>query len=725
MNSKTIIIVDEQSVVETVREDVKEHGLYTIMHRAIPDVRDGLKPVQRLVLWALWVLKKTSKAIPAKCAKVTGDTTGNYHPHGDAAAYDALVNLHWQHYPLVVAEGNFGNPNKLLPQGHAAPRYTETKLEEVAERFFDDIHIADMEFNYTGELEQPLVLPSRIPTLLINGAQGIATGMTTKLPPHNLWEVLNAAEALLANPDLEINDLLQYIKGPDAGVGVLLSKKKDYASLYETGKGKIQYSCTYEIEEGLRKGSQKLVITGKAPGFNGTRFLKETEALRERKLVIAPANDESSLKTGTRITVEFKDPQVVRDRLLPLLNTSISYQLYALDSKGHPRLYNLKSMLEEWLNFRRDVEKKVLKARYVELKKKIAVENVLAKAILEIDVVIKIIKRVNSKKMGLKYLAKLLEVDENLAEVIWTMALGSLARMNLEDVKDRIRKIRAEIKTIRVDLKNIDGVVERRIVEIRDKYGSDDSRGTRLRKNLDDLQNGKDTLYYVGVTARGKIESFSEPPIRSKAKWPYLDIVLSSNEVVIVQNDNTVSRASLSYLDKLSLSSAKVVGIASGHDEGVLVVSHQGKYVFFSPKQKRDQFNAFRGLVNKDRIEFVVGVGEDDDVYICFEDKKVTKLGGLTLTRPNTKPRLIRRAKGKVAKVVVRRNGDVFVTTRSFEEMNVNSLGRRKLWRVGAQNIVIDVTGTRRVKSQEEVLAFVDKKTKPKRVISLDSINDN
>jgi DNA gyrase/topoisomerase IV subunit A len=282
--------VDEQPVVETVRGDVKEHGLYTIMSRAIPDIRDGLKPVQRLVLWALWVLKKTSKAIPAKCAKVAGDTTGNYHPHGDAPAYDALVNLHWQHYPLVIGQGNFGNPNKLLPQGHAAPRYTETKLEEISERFFDDIHVADMEYNYTGELEQPLVLPSRIPTLLINGAQGIATAMTTKLPPHNLREVLNAAEALLEDPDLEVSDLLRYVKGPDAGVGVLLSKKKDYLPLYETGKGKVQYSCTYEIEDGLR-GSQKLVITGKAPGFSGQRFLKETVALKERKLIVAPAND--------------------------------------------------------------------------------------------------------------------------------------------------------------------------------------------------------------------------------------------------------------------------------------------------------------------------------------------------------------------------------------------------------------------------------------------------
>lgn len=713
--------IEEQAVSETVRGDIKEYGLYTITNRALPDARDGLKPVQRLILWALWVLKKTAKAIPAKCAKVAGDTTGNYHPHGDAAAYDALVNLHWQNHPLVVAEGNFGNPNKLLPQGHAAPRYTETKLEEISERLFDDIHVADMEYNYTGELEQPLVLPSKIPLLLINGAEGIAMSMATKLPPHNLREVLNAAEALLDDPDLEVKDLLQHVKGPDAGVGVLLSKRKDYLPLYETGKGKVQYSCTYEIEKGLR-GSQKLVITGKAPGFNGARFLKETLALRERKLIVAPANDESSLETGTRITVEFKDPQVVRDRLLPLLNTTTSYQLYALDAEGRPRLYNLKSMLVEWLDFRRAIEEKVLKARYAELKKKIAVENVRAKAILEIDGVIKIVKSVKSKKAGLKRLGKLLDVAEELAEVIWNTSLGSLARLNLEDVKERIKKLRAEIKKTRADLKDIDGVVKRHIVEMRDKYGR--ARGTRLRKTLDDLQNGEDTAYYVGVTLQGKIESFPEPPTRSKAKWTYIDLVRSSSDIVLVQNDNTVNRASLSYLDKLDLSSAAVVGIATGHDEGVLVVSRQGKYVYFSPQQKRDRFNAFRGLPTKDRLAFAVGVKEGQDVYVCFEDKKATKLEKLSLTRPNVKPKSVRRAKGKVAKVIVRSRGDLFVTTQTFEEVSVSSVGSRKVWRVGKTNLVIESSGARRVKTQDEVMAFVDKKGKPKRVIPLDDVEE-
>lgn len=710
--------VDEQSASETVREDIREYGLYTIENRALPDVRDGLKPVQRLLLWTLWQLKKTSKAIPAKCTKIAGDCIGNYHPHGDAAAYDALVNLRWQRYPLVTQEGNFGDPNTLLPTGHAAPRYTEAKLAELSERFFDDIHVVDKEPNYTGELEQPLVLPSRIPLLLVNGAEGIAMSMATKFPAHNLTEILNAAEALLDDGDLEVDDLLKYVKGPDAGGGVLVSKKKDYATLYQTGKGKVQYSCTYEIEEG-RRGAQKLVITGKAPGFNGSKFLKETLALRDKKLIVAPAIDESSLETGTRITVEFKDQQVVRDRLLPLLNTSASYQMYALDPEGNPRLYNLRDMLSEWLDFRRDIEEKVLRARRDELKKKLAVDNVKSKAILQIDDVVKIIKSGKSKKSILKKLCTLLSVETWLAEVIWNTSLGSLARMNLQDVKDRIKNIRTELKRIKIDLSDIDGVVKRRIDEVRKAYG--DSRGTRLRKNLDDLQSGEDATYYVGVTSQGKIESFPEAPTKSKAKWPYVDLVHSQGNIVLVHNDNTVLRASLSYLDRMGASSAQVVGVASGLHDGVLVVSRQGKYVYFSPEQKRDKFNAFRGLDRKDRVYAAVGVRPGDAVYVCFEDKKTTKMGELTIKRPNTKPKNIRRSKGKVAKVIVRRPGDTFVATRTFEEVSVSGVGRLKVWRVGNQNIVIDANGTRRVKTQGDVLAFADKKGKPKRVVPLDT----
>lgn len=712
----TTTTVDEQSASETVREDIREYGLYTITNRALPDVRDGLKPVQRLLLWTLWQLKATSKATRAKCAQIAGDCIGKYHPHGDQAAYDALVNLRWQRYPLIDNEGNFGNPNVLISTGAAAPRYTEARLDELAERFFDDIHVTDMESNYMGNLEQPSVLPSRIPLLLVNGAEGIAMSMATKLPAHNLTEVLNAAEALLDDDSLDVGDLLKYVKGPDAGGGVLLSKKKDYEPLYTTGKGKVLYSCTYEIEEG-RRGSQKLVITGKAPGFNGVKFLKETLALKDKKLIVAPANDESSLETGTRITVEFKDQQVVRDRLLPLLNTSVSYQMYALSPEGNPRLYNLRDMLSEWLDFRRDVEEKVLRARWEELKKKLAVENVRSKAILEIDGVIKVIKSGKSKKAILKKLCTLLKVETWLAEVIWNTSLGSLARMNLQDVKDRIKSIRSELKLIKADLADIDGVVKRRINEVRDAYG--DARGTRLRKNLDDLQSSEDATYFVGVTSQGKIESFPEAPTKSKAKWPYVDLVQSNGTIVLVHNDNTVLRASLSYLDRMGSSSAKVIGVASGLHEGVLVVSRQGKYVYFSPEQKRDKFNAFRGLDHKDRVYATVGVRPGDAVYVCFEDKKTTKLGELSLTRPNVKPKNIRRSKGKVAKVIVRRPGDTFVATRTFEEVSVSGVGRLKVWHVGAQNIVIDAKGTRRVKTQDEVLSLSDKKGKPKMVIPL------
>ena len=289
-----------------VIDNLREYGFYTLEDRALADARDGLKPVQRRLLWSLHKLKRHSKAIPVKCATVVGDTMGCYHPHGDAAIYGALVTLSWLRKPLVQQHGNFGDRSSLLEAPPADHRYTETQLTEFADRSFDDIAIMPMVKSFTEEHDEPFLLPTRAPLLVVHGCVGVALGLATHIPPHNLTEALTAALEVLENPDCTTDDLLKYIKGPDYGSGVLLSKKADLRTLYETGRGRLQFACSYHFEDGP-SGNQRLVITGLNPGFKAGKLEEVTGELFAAKLLDSAANDEGSLEAGTKIVVEFSD----------------------------------------------------------------------------------------------------------------------------------------------------------------------------------------------------------------------------------------------------------------------------------------------------------------------------------------------------------------------------------------------------------------------------------
>lgn len=702
-------IVQEQEAHEVVRAALEIYGSYVIEDRAIADVRDGLKPVQRRLLWAFWTLKRTSKAIPLKSATVAAETIGKYHPHGDSAAYQALVNLVWQRYGLAEGIGNFGNPCALMERAKnpADQRYTETRLTEFADRMFDDIEVATMVPSFTEEHVEPAVIPVRAPLLLVNGSQGIAMGLRATLPPHHLGEVIKATRALLRRPESTVSDLLKHLKGPDYGRGILLSRKAELVELYETGKGKLRYRCNYLIEEGHKRGTQRLIITGFAPGFQASKFEAETVKLRQQKRLVRAAYDDGSREHPTRVVVEFKDPLVVRDRLLPMLDTSVSYAFYALDENRQARLWSLTDLLSQWIHFRRQVERDVLLAQQADLQKKLGHEEARLAAVTKIDLLLKVLKKAKTRESLQRGVVKYLEVEPWQADLILKMPIAALRRSGRREVEATIESLQEKLGSVEDDLSHLNRVVDRRLKEM---LAFVDKRGTRLRASgQDDLDVS--LVHWVAVTPDGKVDRADKPPTTSRAAWKYVDLLPAKETVALVSDRNIGQSVSLSHLDKLSSDVGTIVGMATDRHSAVVVVTAKGKYIAFEPQQKRNSFPALK-LEAGDSIVAAIGIREGDNVLVRRESGKLNRLSldnedtqNVKITRPNAKPKGIR-GKGAVTHVWLEAHDEALHNGRRTLRTPKTIKDSEVLFRIGARNLVVQGT-KRKVMSRKATLKTI------------------
>lgn len=710
--------LDEVDVVKRVRthkivkRDLKLFGHYTIENRALPRVYDGLKPVQRRILWSMWELKRHSKAIPAKCATVVGACIGKYNPHGDSAAYDALVRLGWFRYPLVQKHGNFGDSYGLEDDPPAAMRYTETQLEAFGDRFFDDIDIMPLAKSFTDEHEEPLLLPARVPVTLVNGCSGIAVAIATDIPPHNLKEIIDATIYLVENPDCDSKDLLRFIKGPDYGCAALTSSREEIEALYLAGEGKLSYECIYHIEEG--KKSNKLIITSKAPGLRLTKLIKETADLHEKKLLVSPINDEGTMENPTCLTIEFTDFSIIRDRILPLLKTTQSYRFYALDSDNHPHKYNLHGILEEFIEFRRQIEEAVLKKEQAAVEKKLGTDEAKRAAINNIDFVVEVMKTSTTIETALQKLVKKLKIEEWQAEVIVNSQIRSLMKLNAQTIQNRIKGFETRLAEIKKDLGQIDVVVIRRLKEM---YNYSDKRGTQIGSselNLSESATETKGYKYIAVTNKGKLERFEELPLGSKAAWNYVDFIQSADPLVMMTSDNRGQTVSISYLDKFSSGQGSVIGmVPSEGPKAIVVVASDGSYVAFDPQSiKKDRFNLFRELESS-LVRAVPLLSPKDELIVLYSDLTATihTLADLKITRPNVSAKRLRhKAKDrKVTGVFVKRPQE-FLVTSTGEEVGSGELEEvgEGLFVIGKQNLVIVKGGKRSQVSEDGVLDLFD-----------------
>ena len=377
------------------------YAMSAIVSRAIPDVRDGLKPVHRRILYAMHDMNMYPDKPFKKCARIVGEVLGKYHPHGDTAVYDSLVRMAQpfsSRYTLIDGHGNFGS----LDDGPAAMRYTEAKLQKMSVEALSDIESETVNFidNFDGSLQEPEVLPSKIPNLLLNGGTGIAVGMATNIPPHNLKEVMEGLIALIDNPELSIDELLKIIKGPDFPAGCTIVGRQGIREYFETGRGSVTQKGTYVIEEN-DKGRQSIVITELPYLVGAETFVSKVAELvkAERLTGIADANDETG-RQGTRIVIKLKkdaNANVIANNLLKFtpLQQNFSVNIVAL-VKGKPRQLGLLPILREFIEFR--VEVITRKAQF-DLNKAIARDHILMgllKALANIDAVIALIKESES-----------------------------------------------------------------------------------------------------------------------------------------------------------------------------------------------------------------------------------------------------------------------------------------------------------------------------------------
>jgi DNA gyrase/topoisomerase IV subunit A len=699
--------IETGTTSDLIKICLEEYGKYVVEDRALADVRDGLKPSQRRLLWTLHQMGRGSKAIPVKCASVVGNALAKYHPHGDAACYDALVNMYWRRYPLVDKEGNFGNRSGIVEDGYAAQRYTEVRLSSFAERVLDDASVIPMVKSFTEEHEEPVVLLPRIPLLLVNGSSGVAFGISANLPPHNLQEVVDVIILLIEHPDTLVKDLIKVLKGPDYGAGTLTSSRDDLIQLYETGLGKLSFCCEYNIEDTVR-GTKRLVITGLAPGFRKNKFITDTTALADQKLLIAPANDEGSSRNGTRVTVEFQDPKIIKDRILPLLRSSVSYQFYCLAGPNRqPQILGLKALIQKFIDFRRKVERAVLQEELQRVNDREEQERAKLAALDNLKVVLSILEFAETHEDAVALLIDKLQLNQRQAEIVLGLQLKTLLRrLNRQELLNKIESCKKRRQEIQQDLGSIDAVVIRRLREMSPYY---DKRGTKLRGGERDLQDDGSSLYYVGVTPQAKIDSTDQPPVKSKAAWPYCGFVTTSGKFVVVSEDNVGQVVSLSYLDKFDSKIGPVVGVASETNTMVVAVSSTGQYVAFDPDQRRLKFPVFRQLDGT--IVGAVGVGADDRVAVWRQDGSVDVLKELQVTRPNVASKPVKRHSRQelpVVGILPLRKGEALID-RAGQEVGSGDLSNWKfedLVVLGTQNLLVLQDGRRLVKSREEAAAL-------------------
>jgi topoisomerase-4 subunit A len=447
-------LIEETPLSDALSERYLAYALSTIMARSLPDVRDGLKPVHRRLLWAMQQLRLDPAGGFKKCARVVGDVIGKYHPHGEAAVYEAMVRLAQefaQRYPLVEGQGNFGN---IDGDNAAAMRYTEARLTEVAAAMLADIGSDTVDFrpNYDGEESEPVVLPAAFPNLLANGAQGIAVGMATSIPPHNAGEVIDAAQHLISHPDADIAELVRIMPGPDFPTGgILVEPPEAIAEAYRTGRGGFRLRARWAVEE-IKGGTWRIVVTEIPWQVQKSKLIEQiAQCMEEKKLpLLADIRDESA--ETVRMVLEPRsrnvDAAVLMESLFraTALETRIPLNMNVLNAARTPRVMDLRQVIQAWLDHRHEVFNRRTAHRLAEIARRIEVLEGYLAVYLNLDEVIRIIRTEDEPKPALMATFALTEVQ---AEAILNMRLRSLRRLEEMEIRREHKGLSAEQKRLR------------------------------------------------------------------------------------------------------------------------------------------------------------------------------------------------------------------------------------------------------------------------------------
>jgi DNA gyrase subunit A len=535
-------------IVEEMQESYLDYAMSVIISRALPDVRDGLKPVHRRILYAMWNIGLRPSAKFRKSATVVGEVLGKYHPHGDTAVYDSMVRMAQDfslRYPLIKGQGNFGSMDG---DGAAAMRYTEAKLAAISEEMLTDIEKDTVQFipNYDGAHKEPTVLPAKLPNLLINGTMGIAVGMATNIAPHNLGEIIDGTTHLIENPEATVDDLMQFVKGPDFPTGGIIYDVNEIKQTFATGKGGVVIRAKTEIVES-KTGIFKIIVSEVPYQINKATVLEKiAELVKDKKIDgIKDLRDESS-KEGVRVVIELKKdayPKKVLNTLFKMtdLQTTFHSNMLALVDGIQPRVLTLKMILEEYLKHRRQVIRSRTEYDLAKAKDRAHILEGLKMALAKIDAIIKTIKQSKDKEVAKINLIKQFKLSERQAVAILEMRLQQLAnleRLKIEqELKEKLELIK-ELESILKSVKKIDDIIKKELVAMKEKYNN--PRRTQIVAHgaksftTEDLIPDEDII--ITMTKDGYIKSLPPETFKTQSRGGKGVTGLTTKEEDIVEH---------------------------------------------------------------------------------------------------------------------------------------------------------------------------------------------
>ena len=571
-NQNPIGKIEKQVLEKEMSEAYLDYAMSVIVQRALPDARDGLKPVHRRILYAMWSIGLKSGAKFRKSATVVGEVLGKYHPHGDVAVYDAMVRLAQDfnmRYPMVWGQGNFGSVDG---DSAAAMRYTESKLAKIAEELLLDIEKKTVDFipNYDGVHEEPKVLPAKLPNLILNGTSGIAVGMATNIPPHNLGEIVGALLKLIDQPESSIEELMEFIKGPDFPTGGQIFNADDIRQVYATGKGGIVMRARAEIIED--KGNSKIIVTELPFQVNKSDLLTHiAELVKDKKLEgIKDLRDESD-KDGIRIVVELKReayPRKILNRLFAItsLQQTFHVNMLALVDGIQPRVLTLKMVLEEYLKHREEVIKRRTLYELERARDREHILKGLKIALVHLDEIIKIIKKSQDRDEARINLIKKFKLSEPQANAILDMRLHQLTnldRLRVEQELEEKQKLIKDLEALLASRKKVYGVIKNDLLEIKEEYA--DERRTEV--------------------VSGKIGEFTQE-----------DLIPNESAVIMITQDGYIKRIPPDSFKTQSRGGKGVVGLATKEEDEVdylFSTTTHANLLFFTTKGRVFQLRAY------------------------------------------------------------------------------------------------------------------------------------
>ncbi len=531
--------LSENTIVDEVKKSFIDYSVSVITSRAIPDLRDGLKPVHRRILWSMYKSGYTPDKPHRKSAKTVGEVMGNYHPHGDSSIYDAMVRLAQdfsQRYTLIDGHGNFGN---IEGDGAAAMRYTESRLSKISLELLRDINkdTVDMTKNFDESLDEPIVLPSRFPNILVNGSMGIAVGMATNIPPHNLGEVIDGCVAYIDNPDIDTMQLMEHIKGPDFPTGGIILGNSGIKKAYETGRGSITIRSKAEIEE---LGSHSNIVITEVPyGVNTFELKNKVAELVHNKIIDGISDYHTDLKNGVKITITLKkdaNPQVVLNKLYKLTNFQISYGIILLmiDDRT-PKTLGLKDIIAKYIDHQKEVIIRRTKFDLNKAEARVHILEGLKIALDHIDAVIKLIRGSKSDEEAKQGLMTQFGLSEAQAEAILEMRLRRLTGLEREKIENELADLLKLIDELRAVLGSEEKVLEiikNELIEIKNKY-SDERRTTIDMTAIDYIEDESlipNENCIITVTDLGYIKRISADTYRTQHRGGVGIKGMSTNE---------------------------------------------------------------------------------------------------------------------------------------------------------------------------------------------------